>query len=331
MATTDLGKWMITNGGEYNPDTTYEQLTMVLYENSTYITLRTVTGITPNNDKINYILMAQGFSANALADVVATDTYGAIGNVGESVSAQSLIDYLTNEVVNNLIKKTSISTVQVNSDNMVPSSSLVYAMQNAIGDINSNLDDRTAVADILAIANAGPSGRRIVNCGGNTLNTPYKAGLTTLQSGTAVVCMSSANYGTILYVAAGTDAVFLRPKVDGTWKDWERLLTNADYNVQSITNQYGLNLHLVKFGNDNLKVIRLSGYINKALTAGTEYIIASNVSLKSRVDWYHNVFVSGKGSELTVYLNIDNDGNVKITPKTAIASGTAINMMEYYV
>lgn len=115
------------------------------------------------------------------------------------------------------------------------------------------------------------------------------------------------------------------------WLAWAESLTNADYNVQSITNQYGLNLHLIKFGNDNLKVIRLSGYINKALTAGTEYIIASNVSLKSRVDWYHNVFVSGKGSELTVYLNIDNDGNVKITPKTAIASGTAINMMEYYV
>lgn len=154
MATTDLGKWMITNGGEYNPDTTYEQLTMVLYENSTYITLRTVTGITPNNDKINYILMAQGFSANALADVVATDTYGAIGNVGESVSAQSLIDYLTNEVVNNLIKKTSISTVQVNSANMVPSSSLVYAMQNAIGDINSNLSDKTNTDDFNNLKNS---------------------------------------------------------------------------------------------------------------------------------------------------------------------------------
>lgn len=153
MATTDLGKWMITNGGEYNPDTTYEQLTMVLYQNSTYITLRTVTGIIPNNDKINYILMAQGFSANALADVVATDTYGAIGNVGESVSAQSLIDYLTNEVVNNLIKKTSISTVQVNSDNMVPSSSLVYAMQNAIGDINSNLAKTNAKVTLNGVKN----------------------------------------------------------------------------------------------------------------------------------------------------------------------------------
>lgn len=148
MATTDLGKWMITNGGEYNPNTTYEQLTMVLYQNSTYITLRTVTGIIPNNDKINYILMAQGFSANALGDVVAKDTYGVIGDVGGDVSAQNLVDYLTNEVVNNLLKKTSISTVQTNSDNTVPSSSLAYKMQQAItknkediATANSNLEE----------------------------------------------------------------------------------------------------------------------------------------------------------------------------------------------
>ena len=155
MATTDLGKWMRTNGGEYNPNTTYEQLTMVLYQNSTYITLRTVTGIIPNNDKINYILMAQGFSANALGDVVAKDTYGVIGDVGGDVSAQNLVDYLTNEVVNNLLKKTSISTVQTNSDNTVPSSSLAYAMQQEItknkediATANSNLEFKTGPATI---------------------------------------------------------------------------------------------------------------------------------------------------------------------------------------
>lgn len=156
MATTDLGKWMITNGGEYNPNTTYEQLTMVLYQNSTYITLRTVTGIIPNNDKINYILMAQGFSANALGDVVAKDTYGVIGDVGGDVSAQNLVDYLTNEVVNNLLKKTSISTVQTNSDNTVPSSSLAYAMKQ---EITKNKEDiataNSNLADKLLIKNDG--------------------------------------------------------------------------------------------------------------------------------------------------------------------------------
>lgn len=154
MATTDLGKWMITNGGEYNPDTTYEQLTMVLYQNSTYITLRTVTGIIPNNDKINYILMAQGFSANALADVVAKDTYGVIGDVSGDVSAQNLVDYLTNEVVNNLLKKTSISTVQTNSDNTVPSSSLAYVMQQ---EITKNKEDIATANSNLVNLNAWSS------------------------------------------------------------------------------------------------------------------------------------------------------------------------------
>lgn len=152
MATTDLGKWMITNGGEYNPNTTYEQLTMVLYQNSTYITLRTVTGIIPNNDKINYILMAQGFSANALGDVVAKDTYGVIGDVGGDVSAQNLVDYLTNEVVNNLLKKTSISTVQTNSDNTVPSSSLAYVMQQ---EITKNKEDIATANSNLASIGTG--------------------------------------------------------------------------------------------------------------------------------------------------------------------------------
>lgn len=93
----------------------------------------------------------------------------------------------------------------------------------------TNLDNRTAIADLLAIANSGPLGRRIVNCGGNTLNTPYKAGLTTLQSGTAIISMSSADYGTILYIIAGAaDTLFLRAKVNGTWGDWLRLRSNRD-------------------------------------------------------------------------------------------------------
>ena len=165
MATTDLGKWMITNGGEYNPDTTYEQLTMVLYQNSTYITLRTVTGIIPNNDKINYILMAQGFSANALADVVAKDTYGVIGDVSGDVSAQNLVDYLTNEVVNNLLKKTSISTVQTNSDNTVPSSSLAYVMQQAI---TKNKEDIATANSNLAKTNAKVTLNGVKNINGFT-------------------------------------------------------------------------------------------------------------------------------------------------------------------
>ena len=132
MATTDLGKWMITNGGDYDPDATYEKLTMVMYNNSTYITLKTVTGVTPSNDQINYALMARGFDPGVLSSVTAVDTSGALGNAGETVSAQSLVDYLADAVMTKLVEKANISNVQVNDQNKVPTSALAYAMQQQI-------------------------------------------------------------------------------------------------------------------------------------------------------------------------------------------------------
>lgn len=228
MATTDLGKWMITNGGEYNPDTTYEQLTMVLYENSTYITLRTVTGITPNNDKINYILMAQGFSANALADVVAKDTYGAIGNVGESVSAQSLIDYLTNEVVNNLIKKTSISTVQVNSDDMVPSSSLSYSMQSAINDLNSNLGAELVTNDVLSYALGVGRGFYVIRTDNTTANTPKD-----YMSGYIFKRFVNPNQVTIVLFELGKTKPYYNSYNGSAWSGWVTGLQDSDFARES--------------------------------------------------------------------------------------------------
>lgn len=146
MATTDLGKWMITNGGDYDPDVTYEKLTMVMYDNSTYITLKTVTGVTPSNDQINYALMARGFDPGVLSSVTAVDTSGALGNAGETVSAQSLVDYLADAVMTKLVEKANISNVQVNDSSKVPSAALAYAMQqqiteneDAITGLNNNL------------------------------------------------------------------------------------------------------------------------------------------------------------------------------------------------
>ena len=100
--------------------------------------------------------------------------------------------------------------------------------------LNTNLDDRTAAVDLLSEANNGPIGRRIVNCGSTTLNTPYKANLTTLQSGTAIICMSSINYGSIVYVTAGAEKLFLRSKVNGTWGNWEGVVKGSDIVVRTL-------------------------------------------------------------------------------------------------
>ena len=198
--------------------------------------------------------------------ISAIDTQGLLTEIGGNSNAQALLDELALRVATQLVSNTAFTAELlkyvaksqiVNNLLATETGNVLDAVQGkALADMigntadlpggaadivsaivtqNSNLDDRTAVADILAIANAGPSGRRIVNCGGNTLNTPYKAGLTTLQSGTAVVCMSSANYGTILYVAAGAAVAFLRSKVNGTWGDWKTLLSNDDIQIARVT------------------------------------------------------------------------------------------------
>ena len=147
-STTDLGKWMLTNGGEYNPETVYEQLTMVMYENSTYITLKTVQGITPTDDHVNYQLMAKGFNPTALASVQATDTSGVLGEAGGTVSAQDLVDWVVDQAANKLLKLTDLVSVQTNDATKGVSAALAYAMNQKIEQTNSNLEWKY-VADVI--------------------------------------------------------------------------------------------------------------------------------------------------------------------------------------
>lgn len=172
MATTDLGKWMITNGGNYDPEATYEQLTMVMYDNSTYITLKTVTGVTPSNDGVNYILMAQGFDATALSAVTATDTSGLLGDSGKTVSAQSLVDYLADAVATKLLKKTDIATVQSGSTTTVPASALLKTTDDKIGDTSDLPGDAGNVVDAIVSLNSDLQGK--VSKTGDTMSNTLK-------------------------------------------------------------------------------------------------------------------------------------------------------------
>ena len=147
-STTDLGKWMLTNGGEYNPETAYEQLTMVMYENSTYITLKTVQGITPTDDHINYQLMAKGFNPTALASVQAEDTSGVLGEVGGTVSAQDLIDWVVDQAATKLLKIRDLVSVQTNDATKGVSAALAYAMNQSIDQLDSNLNSLIKIAEV---------------------------------------------------------------------------------------------------------------------------------------------------------------------------------------
>ena len=137
--TTDLGKWMITNGGVYDPEAAYEQLTMVVYDNSTYITLKTVQGVTPIDDHVNYQLMAKGFDPTALGSVQAEDTSGVLGEVGGTVSAQDLVDWVVDQAATKLLKISDLVSVQTNDATKGVSAALAYAMGQKLEQLNSDL------------------------------------------------------------------------------------------------------------------------------------------------------------------------------------------------
>ena len=49
----------MTDGGDYSATTTYEKLTFVHYQGDTYMTLKTVKGVTPTDDGVNYKLFCK--------------------------------------------------------------------------------------------------------------------------------------------------------------------------------------------------------------------------------------------------------------------------------
>lgn len=115
------------------------------------------------------------------------------------------------------------------------------------------------------------------------------------------------------------------------WEHDSSIITSADYEAKTIPNSYGLTIVLFTFGSDTIKAIKIGGYINKAMSAGTAYTIATNIAAKSRVEWYHNIHCGINGVNTIAYLRITTDGNIVLTPQTAIASGVGINIAEYYV
>lgn len=209
MGKTDLGKWMITNGGEYSADATYEQLTMVKYGNSTYITLKTVTGITPVDDKINYQLMAQGFDATALSAVQAEDTQGLCGEKGEIVTAQSLVDALADKVMNTVMAKIGTAAL---TGGMTDLSSGVNSLYSDLAGFRIDLTWH----DNIDFNNI--QGNCVIAIGDNNLNAP------TYSPYSFLIQLQTANRDTIRQIVFCTSAItWIRCLQVSTWGEWKRL------------------------------------------------------------------------------------------------------------
>lgn len=79
----DLGKVVVTDGGNYNASVTYEKLTFVHYQGDAYMTLKTVKGATPSDDGINYKLFCKS------AEIATALKAGIVMPDGETTSVDS--------------------------------------------------------------------------------------------------------------------------------------------------------------------------------------------------------------------------------------------------
>lgn len=92
-----------------------------------------------------------------------------------------------------------------------------------INDSLVNIDYRdNVIPDLLEEADKGLESIRIVRTNHTTLNTPYTDGLTDIYvAGTAIILMTSVQYGSILYLTSGKNQMFVRVKNDSGWSDWD--------------------------------------------------------------------------------------------------------------
>lgn len=218
-STTDLGKWMITNGGVYNPEAVYEQLTMVMYDNSTYITLKTVQGVTPTDDHVNYQLMAKGFDPTALGSVQAKDTSAVLGEVGGTVSAQDLVDWVVDQAATKLLKISDLVSVQTNDATKGVSAALAYAMGQKLDQLNSNLNDKIPTLDDVCAKKIGAESNNATfrlkkaENGSSSVSSRYTAFLVLCGQSADLIGVYAigvnANQDMITKIA-GTDAIISR-------------------------------------------------------------------------------------------------------------------------
>lgn len=81
--------------------------------------------------------------------------------------------------------------------------------------------------DVYKDALSGFNGKRMMYCSEDTLNTPYKEGLTENPNGLAIFSMSSATNTTIFYICSGTGILFVNSYRDGSWGEWYSIRQNA--------------------------------------------------------------------------------------------------------
>lgn len=178
--------------------------------------------------------------------------------------------------------------------------------------------DKTFVSDLFAEASAGLNAKRVVLCNEDTLNTPYKEGITgSAREGTAYINMTSANYGEIVYFPSGGNGIFITHKTV-TWRGWHQVALKSDLpqfetsDVTSTVATAGVGCVARKYG----KIV----FLNVHLT------FTSNVSQYEQIASTPYPAHLGKGDSYTGFAQFGSTSNVRriYVAGTKLFTGSAL-------
>lgn len=157
-----LGTVGIADKGKYSADATYAKGNFVYHNGSSWLALKdNLTGVTPEEGE-NWKYLARGYAAELLSMITALDTSGVLGEAGASVSAQSLIDTIADQVMTKLLAKTAIVQAESTATDKIPSSAYfkqVIDAQNRNLQINvDNIEHRESVYSLFKnnLSDSGP-------------------------------------------------------------------------------------------------------------------------------------------------------------------------------
>ena len=220
-----------TDKGDYDAAATYMINDLVHLNNDVWCCLKDgLTGIAPVQGEDWKIFIKGTTTAEG---VTAVDTSGLVGGSGEVVIAQELLDVISDAVMNKLVTKTMMSGVQVNSADMVPTSALMYELnqamtQNAeaITELNSNMT-YTDLTEGFDLNNALGKYRAYSSSIFPTLSN-LPSGVTSGEIAINwVPITSNNNYGMQLLFRGSADVIYFRSKMMNTWTKWKVMNSTA--------------------------------------------------------------------------------------------------------
>ncbi|WP_310602550.1 pyocin knob domain-containing protein [Anaerosporobacter sp.] len=240
----------------------------------------------------------------------------AIVSLKENKSLQNILD---DKIDKNKISHDMVTT---NTD-MVLGADVGAVMAQEINSLNNNL---TTIKGIFIDCN-NPTATICV-CNSNTLNTPYKQGLTAYSQGMCISVMNNNDsYNTQLFIVSGTSVMYIRSKNVGIWSNWS--LSNDLESLTVSSGTISMNGDLTGIGTQvylrygKLVVLSMCFKATKEISANT---VIADLPLQYVAGAGNTGVVTEKGNYFTTTYK-DN----KLVASIDIASGDMVKLSLFYV